>query len=319
MKELFQPNVITQARYLFSDTEMKVLIFIIRNIQSLLNREGFEHNRTLFGEIDYKIFFYLTDIDENETNLKRIKSAIKSLRQKDFEIDDGKRWLNVGLINYGEYQYDIKKWEIQVSHKLMPYMVDIAKGYTQYQLETILNLNKHAQRLYMMFSQFHGTGVFRINAEEMRFKLALDDKYKTYRDFKNWVLKPSIDEINKLYEQGKSDICINLVKDKKVRGNEDFDRTIEFRIAYTKRIYNQIEEEKQEYLRYTANILRSVFPNDEKYCNRLLGHLVEKKRLKPFGDRLQRIEDEATQEGKDLASFGGLLRHIAQNDYAFKG
>lgn len=318
MKELFQPNVITQARYLFSDTEMKVLIFIIKNIQSLLNKEGFEHNRTLFGEIDYKIFFYLTDIDENETNLKRIKSAIKSLRQKDFEIDDGKRWLNVGLINYGEYQYDLKKWEIQVSHKLMPYMVDIAKGYTQYQLETILNLNKHAQRLYMMFSQFHGTGVFRANAEELRFKLALDDKYKTYRDFKNWVLKTSLVEINKLYEQGKSDVCVSLVKDKKVRGNEDFDRTIEFRIAYTKRIYNQIEGEKQEYMRYTANILRSVFPNDEKYCNRLLGYLVENKRLKPFGDRLQRIEDEANQEGKDLASFGGLLRHIAQNDYSFK-
>lgn len=316
---LLQTNVITQARYLFSDAEMKVLIFIIKNIQSLLNREGFEHNRTLFGEIDYKIFFYLTDIDENETNLRRIKTAIRSLRQKDFEIDNGKSWLNVGLINYGEYEYDLKKWEIQVSHKLMPYMVDIAKGYTQYQLETVLNLNRNAQRLYMMFSQYHGTGVFNINANDLRFKLALEDKYPEYKSFKNRVIKSAIEDINKLYEQGKSDVCITLKSDKKPRGNDDFDRTLEFRIAYTKRIYDQIAHEKQEYMRYTANILRSVFPNDEKYCNRLLGYLVENKRLKPFGDRLQRIEDEANQEGKDLASFGGLLRHIAQNDYSFKG
>ena len=316
---LQQPNVITQARYLFSDTEMKVLVFIIKNIQSLLNREGFELNKTLFGEIDYKIFFYLTDIDEKETNLKRIKTAIKSLRQKDFEIDDGKRWLNVGLINYGEYQYDIKKWEIQVSHKLMPYMVDIARGYSEYQLQTILSLNTHAQRLYMMFSQFHGTGVFNINAEDLRYKLALENKYKTYRDFKNWVLKTSIDEINRLFEQGKSDVCITLKNDKKVRGKEDFDRTLEFRIAYTKRIYKQIETEKQEYLRYTANILRTILPNDERYTNRLLGHLVENKRLKPFGDRLKRIEDEALDTGKSLVSFGGLVRTIAKDDHNFKG
>ncbi|TYR30811.1 replication initiation protein [Sphingobacterium phlebotomi] len=314
---LNQPNVITQARYLFSDTEMKVLVFIIKNIQLLLNREGFEHNRTLFGEIDYKIFFHLNDIDEKETNLKRIKTAIKSLRQKDFEIDDGKRWLNVGLINYGEYQYDVKKWELQVSHKLMPYMVDIAKGYTEYQLQTILQLNKHAQRLYMMFSQFHGTGVFNINAEELRFKLALEDKYKKYRDFKNWVIIPAIEDINKLFEQGRSDVCITLKSDKKPRGNEDFDRTLEFRIAYTKRVYKQIEVEKEQYLRYTMNLLRSIFPNDDKYCNKLIGHLVQNKRLKPFGDRLKRIEDEAIETQNSLSYYGGLVRTIAKNDHNF--
>lgn len=316
---LEQPNVITQARYLFSDSEMKVLIFIIKNIQSSLNRDGFEHNKTLFGDIDYKIFFYLSEIDESETNLKRIKKAIKDLRQKDFEIDNGRTWLNVGLINYGEYDYDLKKWELQVSHKLMPYMVNLAKGYTQYQLSTILSLNTHAQRLYMMFSQFHGTGVFNINAGDLRFKLALDDKYKEYKAFKNRVILGAIKEINTLYEQGKSDVCVVLKNDKKARGKEDFDRTLEFRIAYTKRIYNQIEVEKEEYLRYASNILQSIFVNDSKFSNKLLGYLVENKKLKPFGDRLKRIEDEVLENGKKLSECGGLIRHIALNDYGFKG
>jgi len=308
--EIIQPNVITQARYIFSEAEMKVLVFIIKSIQDRVNRNpNFEANKDLFGVCDYKIFFHLSEIDENETNLKRLKTAIKALRQKDFEIDNGKSWLNVGLINYGEYQYDLKKWEIQVSHKLMPYMVHLATGYTKYQLETVLNLNTHAQRLYMMFSQYHDTGVFNIGAGGLRDMLALNNKYSRYLDFKNRVLMDSIRRINELFEQSRSDVSVRLASDKKKRGADDWDRMLEFRIAYTKRVYKQMEHARNEYMRYAANILRSVFPNDERYGNRLLGHLVETKRIKPFGDRLVRIEEEAAEQGKSLPDGAHFFSH----------
>ena len=203
---LNQPNVITQARYIFSDSEMKVLLFIIKCIQGLLNREDFEHNKVLYGEADYKIFFQLSEIDENETNLTRFKKAIKDLRKRDFEINDAKRWLNVGFVNYGEYNYDLKKWEIQVSHKLMPFMVSMAKGYTRYQLNTILRLNTNSQRLFMMFSQFNETGIFKIKAGDLRFKLGLEDKYEEYGGFKKRIITTAEKEIKELFNQGQSDI-----------------------------------------------------------------------------------------------------------------
>lgn len=315
-----QSNVITQARYVFSDPEMKVLIFIVKKLQNEMNLKGdFEHNKTLFGEIDYKIFFNLSEVDEGETNLKRIKKALKDLRHKDFEVDNEKEWFNVGLINYGAYNYDAKMWELQVSHKLMPYMVHLASGYTKYQLETVLNLNTHAQRLYMMFSEYHDTGFFRINAEKLRDILALNDKYKQYSDFKNRVLMDSIVQINALFEQGKSDVCIELKSDKKKRGAEDWDRTLDFRIAYSKKVYKQVEQDKQEDMRYLSNILSSIFKTDEKYPNKLLGHLHVTQRLKPFAQRMQRIEEQAEEEGKPLSAYGGLVRSIATRDHNFAG
>jgi plasmid replication initiation protein len=316
---LYQPNVITQARYIFSEQEMKVLIFIIRSIQGLFNKDDVQVNRTLFGEVDYKIFFYLSEIKESETNLTRIKKAIKDLRKKDFEIHDEKRWLNVGLINYGEYNYEAKKWEIQVSHKLMPYMVSMARGFTAYQLETILHLNTHSQRLYMMFSQYHDTGIFRISAEDLRYKLGLESKYETYANFKNRVLSAAEKELKQLFDAGKSDLWVKLEKDKKERGKEDFDRTLTFKIFYSERKFNQIEEAKAEAMRYCARMLNAMLPEADLYCNKLLGYLVEQKRLKPFSDRLERLEDQAREEVKPLTSYGGLLRHIAKEDFKYQG
>jgi len=316
--EIIQPNVITQARYVFSDTEMKVLIFIVKSIQREMNMNpDFGANRDLFGHSDYKMFFHLSDIDENETNLKRVKKALKDLRHRDFEVDNERVWFNVGLINYSMYNKEVGKWEVQVSHLLMPYMVHLAKGYTKYQLETVLKLNAHAQRLYMMFSQYHDTGVFNIGADRLRDMLALNDRYEEYKYFKKRVLTDSIRRINQLFEQGHSDLSVRLHGDGKKRGAEDWDRMLEFRITCSKRLYKQIEQAKNEYMRYAANILRSVFPNDERYGNRLLGHIVENRKLKPFGDRLARIEEEAAEQGKSLPSFGGLVRHIAEKDYGF--
>lgn len=315
---IYQPNVITQARYIFSDHEMKVLIFIIKSIQGMFNRDDVQTNRTLFGEIDYKIFFRLSEINETETNLTRIKKAIKDLRKKDFEINDTKRWLNVGLINYGEYNYEAKKWEIQVSHKLMPYMVSMARGFTAYQLETILYLNSNSQRLYMMFSQYHDTGVFRISAGDLRFKLGLDEKYERYGDFKKWVIAAAEKELKALFDKDVSDVWVKLDKDKKERGKEDFDRMLTFKIFYSERKFKQVETAKAEAMRYCSRMLKTLLPEAELYGNKLLGYLVEQKRLKPFADRLGRIEEQAQQEGKPLTSYGGLLRHIAIEDFKFK-
>jgi plasmid replication initiation protein len=316
---IYQPNVITQARYIFSEQEMKVLIFIIKSIQGMFNKDDIQVNRTLFGEIDYKIFFRLSEINESETNLTRIKKAIKDLRKKDFEINDAKRWLNVGLINYGEYNYELKKWEIQVSHKLMPYLVSMARGFTAYQLETILHLNTNSQRLYMMFSQYHDTGVFRILAGDLRFKLGLDDKYDTYANFKNRVITSAEKEIKALFDQEKSDVWVKLEKDKKERGKEDFDRMLTFKIFYSERKFKQIEDAKNEAMRYCARMLKTILPEAELYGNKLLGYLVEQKRLKPFSDRLERIEEQAREESKPLTSYGGLLRHIAKQDFKYQG
>lgn len=318
---IYQPNVITQARYSFSDYEMRVLLFVVKQIQDLLNRDDVNFNRTLFGEIDYKVQFYLKDIlgSDDEKNHSRVRKALKDLRQKSFEVNDEKQWFNVGFVNYGYYNKEAKKWELQVSFLLMPYMVSLAKGFTIYQLQTVLELNTHAQRLYMMFSQFHDTGIFRISAEDLRYKLALENAYGRYCDFKIKVLAFSLKEMKDLFNEGKSDLYVTLEDDKKVRGKEDWERTLTFKIFYSKRKVVEVEQAKAEAMQYCVQVLKSIFLDNQNYPNKLIGHLVQTKRLKAFTERLGRVEDEATETGKALSSFGGLIRHIAEGDYGFKG
>jgi len=318
---LYQPNVITQARYSFTEYEMRVLLYVVKHIQDKLNKNDVEFNRNLFGEIDYKIQFYLADmmVSEGEKNHARIRKALKDLRDKSFEVEDEKQWFNVGFINYGRYNKTAKKWELQVSFLLMPYMVSLARGFTAYQLETILQLNTHSQRLYMMFSQYHDTGIFRISAEDLRYKLGLEKKYERYGDFKKWVLIAAEKELKQLFDAGKSDVWVKLTADKKERGKEDFDRTLTFKIFHSERKFNQIEEAKVEAMRYCVHMLKTMLPEAELYCNKLLGYLVEQKRLKPFSDRLERLEDQAREEGKPLTSYGGLVRHIAKTDFKYQG
>ena len=71
---LYQPNIITQARYTFTEYEMRVLLFVVRSIQEKLNRDDVQFNKNLFGEIDYRLHFYLSDLmEEGEKNHGRIK------------------------------------------------------------------------------------------------------------------------------------------------------------------------------------------------------------------------------------------------------
>lgn len=316
---LTQPNIITQARYNFTEYEMRVLLYVIKNIQDKLNRNDVEFNRSLFSEFDFKIQFHLAEMmaSEGEKNHIRIRKALKDLRDKSFEVEDEKHWFNVGFINYGRYVKDIKKWELQVSFLLMPYLVSMAKGYTRFQLNTILRLNTHSQRLFMMFSQFNETGIFRISAHELRSKLGLEDKYEEYGGFKKRVITTAEKEIKDLFDEGHSDVWFKLDSDSKKRGNEDFERMLTFKIFYSQRKIIQADQAKADTLRYCTQIMQSVFPENQSYANSLLGYLVEKKQLKSFSDRLERIEDQAQNEAKPLISFAPLIRHLAKMDYSF--
>jgi plasmid replication initiation protein len=316
---LYQPNIITQARYSFSEYEMRVLLFVVRSIQDKLNRNDLEFQKNLFGEIHYRVQFYLADLlGDGEKKQDRIKKALADLRAKSFEVDTKEIWFNTGFINHASHKKSINKWELEVSYLLMPYMVSLAKGFTTYQLETVLLLNSNSQRLYMMFSQFHDTGIFKITAEDLRYKLGLENKYNQYLDLKKAVIIRGLKEIKALFDTDKADIWVKLESDKKTRGKEDFDRLLVFKIYFSQRKTQQIETAKADTLRYCTEILKSILPTDNRFSNMLLGYLVGKKRLKAFADRLEKIEDQALAEGKPLSSYGGLVRHIANKDFGFK-
>ena len=312
---IIQPNAITQARYRFSEYEMKILIYFIKNIQNLINRENIVFQENIFGEKNHIIWINVHEIDAD--NPKRIKQALRDLRHRDFEIENEEMWLNVGFINYAQWSKKANKWEVEISRKLMPYMASIAHGYTEYQLNAVLRLNSHSQRLYMMLSQFSDTGVFRINCEKLRFELGLEEKYQKYFHFKDRVIKSSLKEINALFESGKCDLKADLIDDKKTRGGDEFDRILEFRIIGNKRKKVIDHDLKNQYYTYIVNVFRSVFKENPKIGNEIANFMATSNQLKRCANRLTDLEEQAERENQPLSAYAALVVHIAK-DYGFR-
>ncbi|MEY4937961.1 MAG: Plasmid replication initiation protein [Bacteroidota bacterium] len=313
---IIQPNAITQARYRFSEDEMKVLIYFIKDIQKLMTKDGFEFQQNLFGEKNHVIWLNVRDIDNNDP--KRIKKALKDLRHRDFEIETDEFWLNVGFINFAQWNKLANKWEVEISRKLMPYMATIAQGYTEFELNAVLRLNSHSQRLYMMFSQFLDTGVFRINCDKLRFELGLEEKYSRYCDLKNRIIKSSIKEINDLFEFGKCDLKADLISDNKPRFGGDFDRILEFRIIGNRRKQLVDVDLKNQLYSYIMNVLKSIFKENQTLGNRIATFISGKHDLKKLANRLERLEEQAEEENKPLSAYAPLVVSIVQKDFGYK-
>ena len=103
-----QDNRITTARYELSTIEKRVMYVIIRQIrkQFVLQENG---QRDLFNDLVVKMKSSEILKNMKETNPSRVKKALKSLRLRSFEYDNGlpedhpdHHWFEVGFINYGE-------------------------------------------------------------------------------------------------------------------------------------------------------------------------------------------------------------------------
>ena len=319
METIKQSNYITNAKYSFSDYEIKVLVYVIKDIQRILSSESPEIQKNLLGDIDHKVYFNLTHVDAD--NPHRIREALKTLLKKTINIEhDG--WTMVNFISRARYIKSANKYEIKIDECLMPYMVSLAKGFTLYQLETTMLLNGNAKRLYFLFSEFASTGVFRIDAMKLKENMGLSDLYKEYKDFNRGVLVRSLKEINTLAEQGKCDLFVEIVKDKKDKLKDEWDRTIEFRIASKRKksIVPIPHEHKVEIYQEVAGMLTAIYKNDFALCEKITAHFANRADLPKFHKELCRNVEKSENAipYKPLTGLGGLIRSIARKHFEFE-
>lgn len=101
-----------------------------------------------------------------------IKNALRSLSHKACEIPPEKnegKWLSVNWINYAEHNPQTNQFEVEVSKKVIPYLLNLTKNFTQYDAYKIFNLhNKYSMRFYEKCCQHKKQGYFRMTEEEIR-------------------------------------------------------------------------------------------------------------------------------------------------------
>lgn len=118
---------------------------------------------------------------------------------------------------------------LRLSDEIKPYVLELEKWFTQYQLKNILEFNSYyAIRLYEIIKCADGEArnsqeALNFEIEELRQYFDCENKYAAFKDFRKRVIEVAIREIN-----AKSDIYINPTYKKHGRAI----RSIDFEVHY---------------------------------------------------------------------------------------
>lgn len=256
-----QDNRLTSARYELSLIEKRVFYYIIKEVRS--KHVAGTVQRTLFDDMDLKI--NLSDLTRGirqEDNKRETKKALKSLRMRSFEWDNGLdenhedyEWLEVGFINKTRIKKGVA--EIQISSDLMPFLVELAGQFTPYSLNVAMSLkSKWSQRMYELCQKWQGTDGFRISVEDLRTSFVLGKKYNRYALLNERVLQVAKRELKELYDIGQCDVYFEFSEERKGRTVE----TLRFKL-FRKNSMNV--KSTNDMLLELISVFRSLYNTDK--------------------------------------------------------
>lgn len=162
-----------------------------------------------------------------------IKNALRSLSHKACEIPpekNGGKWLAVNWINYAEHNPETNQFEVEVSKKVVPYLLNLTKNFTQYDAYKIFNLhNKYSMRFYEKCCQFKKYGYFYMTEEEIRDSFGVykvepgTDKrikpmYTQSHQFVKNVIELPQKELKEKFEKGLCDFYFDFIATKYAMG-----------------------------------------------------------------------------------------------------
>lgn len=86
---------------------------------------------------------------------------------------------------------------VRFGKDVLPYLTELTRRFTQYALSDVAKMSSpHAIRLYELLMQWRDTGSREVSMEWLRQRMGLEDKYPAYKDFRRWVIEPSVKQIN---------------------------------------------------------------------------------------------------------------------------
>lgn len=197
-KDVIQSYIMTTAKYNFTVYEKRILYRLIELIQWAIEGKkldsGYRIEKSLYDDTIITMplaQFLRDDMDENYT---RVKEALKGLRNKVIEYDDGKTWELLGIIE--KPRFDRVGWvRFELQPKIYEAILNFSKGYRKYELKTAMSFDsQYAMRFYELFSGQKKPLIYTI--ENLKIMFGLEAKYKLTADFIRYVVEPARTELN---------------------------------------------------------------------------------------------------------------------------
>lgn len=201
---LIQSKQITLSKYKLNAAERRILTHEIHICQKFLAGKKLHGDLYLDPKIradksiwgDLLVEMPLSALGATDDNRSEVKAALKNLRNKTIEIEDGEDWALVGLVEMPRIVRGIARFAIH--EQLVKAFLNFSGGYNQYYLETSLSLNSvYAMRLYEIISNNGGVSELVFSIDHLRELFGIgEDKYTNTADFIKRVILRSKQELD---------------------------------------------------------------------------------------------------------------------------
>lgn len=186
-------NRLINARYDLTLQEKRLILWLISEVGPT-DKEFREYRVGIAELADFIGLEYSKNLYE------RMAQTTKKLMSRVLEIEkpDGSGLLQVPWIASAEYRYGSGFVDISLSPKLVPYLLEIKKNFTKYQLKNAITMKSaHAIRIYELLKEFEGLGGRTLSLEEIRGACGIKKgQYHFYKDIRVYVIEIAQREIN---------------------------------------------------------------------------------------------------------------------------
>lgn len=176
-----QSNALIHARYEMTALQKKILLMLISKIQP----DDFDFK-------PYRIYAkdFLKAAELKSTQIYgKLKLATEGLLSKVFWIKKPTGVLQITILSSAEYFEGKGVMELCFDPKLKPYLLQLKEQFTIMPLKQVLSLRSvYSIRIYEMLQQFKSTGYFITKVDDLKYKLNIDGKYRSYNLFKRNVI-----------------------------------------------------------------------------------------------------------------------------------
>ena len=184
---------IMNSSYDLSLEEQKLIL----TLASMVQPDDEEFKPYIFRISD---FMKLLGVD-TKTKYTEVPKLTKELMKKVFEIEEGKKTIQIAWLSSAIYEKGTGFVELEFSPRLKPYMLKLNSMFTQYKLANILSMkSKYSPRIYELLkcNEFKKQKYIDISIDDLRKILKIENLYPRYYDFKRYILETTKKELKNL-------------------------------------------------------------------------------------------------------------------------
>lgn len=191
-------NNLIESRYKFDIWETRFFLSVLAQIRR--DDGDFQSYRIWYKDI-IKVF----DL-KSGASYDLLRAAARSLMKKSFFVTYEKDGINreiqyhilrtIDSMEKGQNDKHNEYIDVTVDQEMRPFLLELQKNFTTYDLQNIIKLNVYPIRVYELLKQYESIGQRKLGVEEMKIMFEVTDKYKAFGDFYRWVVKPAVTEIN---------------------------------------------------------------------------------------------------------------------------